>query len=94
MYKGLGCNALVVIGLGITEEIAIAVPWGIVAAKVFGDRSGPPVLCIHGWLDNCNSFDTLIPLLSKGNYQLAFSRSISTEHRLSGCEDICGAYTT
>ena len=54
------------IDLGITKEVEIPVPWGKVAAKVYGRSKNPPVLCIHGWLDNCNSFDGLIPLLQKG----------------------------
>lgn len=51
---------------GITQEITIPVPWGKVAAKVYGNSKGSPVLCIHGWLDNCNSFDSLVELLPQG----------------------------
>ncbi|CAK8682007.1 unnamed protein product [Clavelina lepadiformis] len=53
---------------GLTKEIEILVPWGIIAGKVLGDSTNPPVLCIHGWLDNCNTFDNLIPLLPKENF--------------------------
>ena len=52
--------------LGITKEIKIPMPWGFVAAKVYGNSTNPPVLCLHGWLDNCNTFDMLVPLLPKG----------------------------
>ena len=34
-------------------------------AKVWGPENGRPVIAIHGWLDNCGTFDTLIPLLPK-----------------------------
>ncbi len=35
------------------------------AAKVWGDESLPPLLALHGWLDNAGSFDQLAPLLAK-----------------------------
>uniref|UniRef100_F6S021 AB hydrolase-1 domain-containing protein n=1 Tax=Ciona intestinalis TaxID=7719 RepID=F6S021_CIOIN len=54
--------------IGLSKEIAIPVPWGILAGKTFGDSTKPAVLCLHGWLDNCNSFDKLIPLLPKDKF--------------------------
>lgn len=33
------------------------------AAKAWGDPSLPPLLAVHGWLDNAASFDGLAPLL-------------------------------
>ena len=33
------------------------------AGLAWGDPASPPVLCLHGWLDNAASFDALAPLL-------------------------------
>uniref|UniRef100_A0A8C0ZPX6 AB hydrolase-1 domain-containing protein n=1 Tax=Castor canadensis TaxID=51338 RepID=A0A8C0ZPX6_CASCN len=53
---------------GLSSELKLAVPWGHIAAKAWGSLQGPPVLCLHGWLDNANSFDRLIPLLRKVDF--------------------------
>uniref|UniRef100_A0A1B6DXS9 AB hydrolase-1 domain-containing protein n=1 Tax=Clastoptera arizonana TaxID=38151 RepID=A0A1B6DXS9_9HEMI len=51
-------------------EISIPVPWGIIAGFVIGDPLKPPVLCVHGFQDNSNSFLQLLPLLSKSFYYI------------------------
>ncbi|XP_049628403.1 serine hydrolase-like protein 2 [Suncus etruscus] len=56
---------------GLFSELRMAVPWGHIAAKAWGPKQNPPVLCLHGWLDNANSFDRLIPLLPKDFYYVA-----------------------
>ncbi|KAK9540093.1 hypothetical protein VZT92_002563 [Zoarces viviparus] len=47
------------------SELSIPVPWGEIRGKVWGPDHGRPVLCLHGWADNCGTFNTLIPLLPK-----------------------------
>nr|XP_057902539.1 serine hydrolase-like protein [Doryrhamphus excisus] len=46
-------------------ELSLPVPWGEIRGKIWGPNDGRPVLCLHGWADNCGSFNTLIPLLPK-----------------------------
>ncbi|XP_040089102.1 serine hydrolase-like protein 2 isoform X2 [Oryx dammah] len=57
--------------MGLISELKLAVPWGHIAAKAWGSHQAAPVLCLHGWLDNANSFDRLIPLLPKDFYYVA-----------------------
>ncbi|XP_008275451.1 serine hydrolase-like protein [Stegastes partitus] len=47
------------------SELSVPVPWGEIKGKVWGPDHGCPVLCLHGWADNCGSFNTLLPLLPK-----------------------------
>jgi pimeloyl-ACP methyl ester carboxylesterase len=45
------------------KEIRLDLPHIRLSAKVWGDASLPPLLALHGWLDNAGSFDRLAPLL-------------------------------
>lgn len=36
-----------------------------IAAKRWGEPGGLPVIALHGWLDNCASFDFIAPLMPK-----------------------------
>jgi pimeloyl-ACP methyl ester carboxylesterase len=53
------------------EERRIELPHATLAAKCWGDRSLPPLLALHGWLDNAGSFDRLAPLLAREHYVVA-----------------------
>ncbi|XP_059672494.1 serine hydrolase-like protein 2 isoform X2 [Gavia stellata] len=68
------------------SELKFPVPWGHVAVKAWGPSEGHPVLCLHGWLDNANTFDKLIPLLPRDCYYVAmdFSGHGLSSHRPAG----------
>ncbi|XP_076386631.1 putative serine hydrolase isoform X1 [Megachile rotundata] len=44
-------------------EIKIPVPWGHISGKWWGSADIQPIVAIHGWQDNCGTFDALITLL-------------------------------
>lgn len=46
------------------RERRIALPHLTLAALEWGAPSAPPLLALHGWLDNAGSFATLAPLLA------------------------------
>ena len=45
------------------RELTIDLPQLRIAARGWGPTDGPPVLALHGWLDNSASFDGLAPEL-------------------------------
>lgn len=53
------------------EERRIPLGTLTLAAKCWGDPTLPPLLALHGWLDNAASFDVLAPLLSTERHVIA-----------------------
>jgi len=51
-------------------ELRIPLRHLTLAAKAWGDPSAPPMLAVHGWLDNAGTFDRLAPMLH-GHYLVA-----------------------
>lgn len=47
------------------REEEIVVPWGKIAAKVWGKQTDVSILCFHGVMDNAGTFNNLIPYLPK-----------------------------
>jgi pimeloyl-ACP methyl ester carboxylesterase len=45
-------------------ELSIALPHLTLRAQLWGDDAAPPLLALHGWLDNAGSFARLAPLLA------------------------------
>jgi len=45
------------------RELSLELPHLRLAAQAWGDPQLPPLLALHGWLDNAASFDRLAPLL-------------------------------
>lgn len=51
-------------GMHASVELRIATPLGELAALQWGAPDAPPLLALHGWLDNAASFTRLAPLLA------------------------------
>lgn len=53
------------------NEITITIPGFSISAKTWGTPDKPPILALHGWLDNANSFTLLAPYLQDDFYLIA-----------------------
>ena len=54
-----------------TEFATIALPQLSLRAQLWGDATLPPLLALHGWLDNAGSFARLAPLLADRHHVIA-----------------------
>ena len=54
-----------------TEFATINLPQLSLRAQLWGDASLPPLLALHGWLDNAGSFARLAPLLADRHHVIA-----------------------
>jgi len=53
------------------EELRIELGDRVLAALAWGDPADPPIVALHGWLDNAGSFSTIAPLLAREHYVVA-----------------------
>jgi pimeloyl-ACP methyl ester carboxylesterase len=51
--------------------LELPIPGFTIACKIWGDETNPPLLALHGWLDNANSFDALAEHLKPHYYVIA-----------------------
>lgn len=53
------------------NEFNLTIPGFSIAAKAWGNPENPPILALHGWLDNANSFVPIAPYLQNDFYLIA-----------------------
>ncbi|KZS05487.1 Protein ABHD11-like protein [Daphnia magna] len=53
------------------REIQVPLPHGNIAGKEWGNPGGYPIVCLHGFADNCDSFAPLAPYLSERFHYIA-----------------------
>lgn len=69
------------------DFFTLDIPGFSIAVKAWGNPEHPPLVALHGWLDNANSFDLLAPKLSKHFRLLAIDlpgHGLSS-HLAAGC---------
>lgn len=53
------------------KTLNLAIPGLTIACKIWGNPNNPPIVALHGWLDNANSFDPLAEYLQNEYYFIA-----------------------
>jgi len=67
------------------EEVRLGLPHIELAAHLYGPADGPPVIALHGWLDNAASFARLAPRLEGARIvALDFAGHGHSDHRPVG----------
>ena len=67
------------------SDIRLEIFGRTMAAKRWGNSSGPKFIALHGWLDNANTFNRLAPLLPELNLvALDFAGHGYSDHRAAG----------
>lgn len=69
------------------NNLTLAIPGFTIGYKTWGNPKLPPMLALHGWLDNANSFDRLAPYLENQFYLIAidFPGHGFSSHLPEGC---------
>ena len=66
----------------IPREVEIRFQGRKLTGKRWGQEGNPPVMALHGWLDNANSFDLIAPALSEFDiFALDFAGHGHSDHR-------------
>ncbi|MBA2709965.1 MAG: alpha/beta hydrolase [Tatlockia sp.] len=70
------------------KATSIEIPGFTIAYKAWGNPKLPPLLALHGWLDNANSFDQLAPFLQQQFHLIAldFPGHGHSSHLPEGCQ--------
>ncbi len=53
------------------QTINLSIPGFTIAGKTWGNPKNTPILALHGWLDNANSFDSIASYLQDSFYFIA-----------------------
>lgn len=69
------------------NQFNVTIPGLTIACKTWGNPQHPPVIALHGWLDNAASFDLVAPLLADHLYIIAldFPGHGLSSHLPDGC---------
>ena len=52
----------------LSKQFEIQVGWGVISGQIFGNADAPnskPIIALHGFLDNSNSFRPIAPFLTR-----------------------------
>lgn len=50
------------------EELEFSVGDHCLCGRLYGRREDKPILALHGWLDNCASFEFIAPIIAQAGY--------------------------